>query len=378
MAWDFAAEIHALSNYDADDASGTGISGEVLSLHATQWLTDGAKEVVIQLPAALQKKCAVVQTFTSAAAGSEAETLGEGGVLSVFAGSVSCRLIANSDKYKAADSGDILYATATDPAYYFEADKINVLPASLTCKYEEVQFPTVGFADNGINNFPDEAEYLVVLYAATKACSHQMVQFQTDTAIDTTALGAIKTELDKADNNILIAYNKIVEYYTEIADLDNDDLWDDTNKRFDEVKLSLENAMSLIGLDAAGDKYHADYDLEAIMSDIDTQLNAEDIELAGARMQQAQTQMNAVSSHLSTAQTAMSEINGLVQKHSLPLAGVPQLISTATGYISQAAGYVSEVQSRMTRANQKYTWYDSQYAKLFAEYTRGLAALKGS
>ena len=46
MAWDFAAEIHSLANYNADDASTTGTSGEVLSAHATQWLTDGAKEII--------------------------------------------------------------------------------------------------------------------------------------------------------------------------------------------------------------------------------------------------------------------------------------------------------------------------------------------
>ena len=46
MAWDFAAEIHALTNFDADDTSTATTSGETLSSHATQWLTDGAKEVV--------------------------------------------------------------------------------------------------------------------------------------------------------------------------------------------------------------------------------------------------------------------------------------------------------------------------------------------
>ena len=46
MAWDFGAEIHALSGFDADDTSTTATSGETLSAHATQWLTDGAKEVI--------------------------------------------------------------------------------------------------------------------------------------------------------------------------------------------------------------------------------------------------------------------------------------------------------------------------------------------
>ena len=380
MAWDFAAEIHSLANYNADDTSTTGTSGEVLSAHATQWLTDGAKEVINQLPVNLLRLCTTNTTFTSQAAGSEtsASLLNTGKVLTVFAGNYACRLISNLEKYKAEDSDNVLYATATDPAYYIERSYINVLPAGIsTSRYEEVQYPAVAYSDTAIALFPDEAEHLVVLYAAMQACLYQMNTFQTDTTIDTTALGAIATELNKADDIINTAHGKVGDYYTEIATLENADLWDNTNERFDEVKLSLENAMSLIGFTTTGDKYAAGYDLEANMADIDAELTNEDIELAGGRMQQAQTQMNAVSTHLSTAQLAMAEINGLIQKHSLPLAGVPQYISTASGYISQAAGYVGEVQSRMGRANQKYTWYDAQYAKLSAEYARGLAALKG-
>ena len=175
MAWDFAAEIHSLSGFDADSAGTTGsISGENLSLHATQWLTDGAKEVINLLPINLQKLCTSMQTFTSVVAGSEATTLNTGKILSVFGGDRKCRTIMSSDKYKASDSGDIQYVTSTDPVYYIEANKINVLPAGLSCKYEEVQYPTVEFDYSTIPVFPDEAEYLVVLYAAIRAVQERM------------------------------------------------------------------------------------------------------------------------------------------------------------------------------------------------------------
>ena len=163
------------------------------------WLTEGAKEIIRQLPADLQRKCASMQSFTSAAAGSEAETLGEGNVISVFAGSATCRSITNADKYKASDSGNVLYATSSDPAYYLEADKINVLPASLSCKYEEVQYPSIDAdSDSSVSNFPDEAEYLLVLYTATK----QLLKYQSTMSSSfnsdiTTALTAINTELDE-------------------------------------------------------------------------------------------------------------------------------------------------------------------------------------
>ena len=392
MAWDFAAEIHSLANYNADDASTTGTSGEVLSAHATQWLTDGAKEIINQLPDNLKAKCATATTLNNSTTVMDMDAVGD--ILHVT------RLSANSGGYQvpvrkipamygglATDSTDLNYfATVTDPVYWIDGNTSDAVTlyvkptpeATQTAIVHHISYPTVAFNSTVIVNFPDEAEYLVVLYAATKACLYQMNALQTDTTIDTTALGAIALELNKADDIINTAHTKVGNYYTEIATLENADLWDNTNERFDEVKLSLENAMSLVGFGSAGDKYETDNDLEANMADIDDELNNEDIELAGARMQQAQTQMNAVTTHLSTAQTAMNEINLLTQKHSLPLAGIPQYISTASGYISQAAGYVGEVNARMGRATQKYTWYDAQYAKLSAEYGRGLAALKGA
>ena len=175
MAWDFGAEIHALSNFDADLVGTTGsISGENLTLHANQWLTDGAKEIINLLPMGLQKLCTAMQTFTSVAAGSEATTLNTGKILAVFAGSKNCRNINCINKYKASDPDDINYATSSDPVFYVEANKINVLPAGLSCKYEEVQYPTVEFDDTAIAVFPDEVEYLVVLYASMKALQHKM------------------------------------------------------------------------------------------------------------------------------------------------------------------------------------------------------------
>jgi len=173
MAWSFSDEIHALAGYDADSTS-TAASGETFVVHTNQWLTEGAREVINNLPANLQKLCTAMQSFTSAAAGSEAETLNTGKVFNVFAGSVNCRTIANTDKYRASDSGDVLYATSTDPAYYIESNFINVLPASLSCKYEEVQYPTVANTDTAIAVFPDEAEHLVVLYASMKALQYRM------------------------------------------------------------------------------------------------------------------------------------------------------------------------------------------------------------
>jgi len=371
--------------------------------------TQACKEIINQLPEDLKQKCATLSVL-NVTNGTTLDLDGRGDIfyatrLSADSGGfyIPCRKIPSQYGDLSNDPTNLTYyATAGDPVFWTAPNSsgnptLFVKPAPTNAQPSNVSYvayPTIDVdADTlDIPNFPDEATYLVVTYAA----SRQLLKFQATMSASwnsdiTDAFTAITRELNKADDIINTAHGKVGNYYTDIAELENADLWDDTNKRFEEVKLSLENAMSLIGFTTTGDKYNANYDLEANMADVDaelasatTQIAAEDTELGSAyiqsgsaRMQQAQTQMNAVSTHLSTAQTAMSEINGLIQKHSLPLAGVPQYMSTASGYISQANGYMAEATARLQQDTSKYSWYGDQYAKLSAEYGRGLAALKG-
>ena len=156
------------------------VGGTVDDPALDDWMTEGAKEVINLLPANLQRLCTSMVSFTSQAVGSEtsASQLNTGKIFGVFAGSYSCRQINSMDKYKAEDSNNVLYATATDPAYYIEQNHINVLPSGLSCKYEEVTYPTVDVDSVNVISatFPDDAEYLVILYAAIK----QVSQYMTD------------------------------------------------------------------------------------------------------------------------------------------------------------------------------------------------------
>ena len=174
MAWDYAAQIHALTGFDADDIEGESETGDTYSVLANRWLTDAAKEVINILPPSLLKLCTSTSSFTSAAVGSEAETLNTGKVLSVFAGNYEARPISSNLKHRVNNSGSLEYATSTDPAFYIESNKINVLPASLSCKYEEVQYPAVSYNATSISVFPDEAEHLVVLRAAITAAEYKL------------------------------------------------------------------------------------------------------------------------------------------------------------------------------------------------------------
>lgn len=386
MAWDFAAEIHSLANYNADDASTTGTSGEVLSDHATQWLTDGAKEIINQLPSSLKTKCATATELDNSPLVMDMDGVGD--VLFVTRLSadsggyqIPCREIPSMYGGLTEDSNDLNYfGTVTDPVYWIDGNNSDAvtlyvkptLTSAQKAYVHHISYPTVAFNSTAIANFPDEAEYLVVLYAATKACLYQMALLnQTDTALDTTALGAIVTELNKADDVILAAHGKVGDFYTSIDDIDNTTaIWDNTNKNFAIVHDALNKARSLITDDAE----------HAALGDVTdepsggysalTHLGNEDTEMVASTL-------SIVNTELSRAGVIINELNTIMASYSLELQGVSQYMSTASGYISQAAGYVGEVQVRMGRANQKYTWYDAQYAKLSAEYSRGLAALKG-
>tara|TARA_R100000458_G_scaffold14527_1_gene12345 strand:+ start:932 stop:2257 length:1326 start_codon:yes stop_codon:yes gene_type:complete len=162
-----------MANFDAQiqDLVGTFSDQDAMD----QWMMDGVREIINILPPHLKEACYSKQTFTSAAANSESETILTNQIGSVFAGSVEARRIRPMDKHKAADSGSVEYASATDPVYYVEGGKINILPASSSGVYYVIANPSIdASAVSTISNFPNEAEYLVVLYASVKALQRLM------------------------------------------------------------------------------------------------------------------------------------------------------------------------------------------------------------
>ena len=168
----FEAQVEGLTSLSIDGSSAP------TQTELTQFLTDGAAEVINAMPAPLKFLCATEDTFTSTAVGSEAETLESSSVLSVTRsdGTIDqpCREIPAVLRGKASDSDDMIAATATDPVYYVYNGKINALPASGSCKYLEVNNPSVSYSDSAISNFPDEYEYLVPLYASVKLLSNKL------------------------------------------------------------------------------------------------------------------------------------------------------------------------------------------------------------
>ncbi len=161
-----------MANFDAQIQA---LAGTATQTEMDDWMNDGVREIVNILPPHLKETCYSKQTFTSNAANSESETMVTGQLGSVYAGSVECRQIRPMDKHKSSSSTSIEYASATDPVYYIEGGKINILPASSSGVYYVISNPSVdASAGASITNFPNEAEYLVVLYAAIKVLQNKM------------------------------------------------------------------------------------------------------------------------------------------------------------------------------------------------------------
>ena len=219
----FEAQVEGLTSLSIDGSSAP------TQTELTQFLTDGAKEIINILPPNLLDWCASQQTFTSVMPGSEAETMNTGKVLRVYRNDGDfdrvCRRIRADEKGYANDPDEMGYASVTDPVFYTENNKLNALPESGSCKYDEVQYPSVAYGDSAIAVFPDEAEYLVSLYGAVKSLQNVLGNKSSNSAI-TTALAAIKAELDetqavcdKIDADLVLAKAEVVLAKAEAAEL---------------------------------------------------------------------------------------------------------------------------------------------------------------
>ena len=165
------SQVQALTNLTSD-ATTQG--------YVSQWLNDGCVELINNLPSNKLHHVSTKVTFTSAAAGSEAEAIGTTSkILDVFrthsssSTNLSCRRISASDKFKVNDEDNILYATEDDPVYYLENNKINTLPKSGASFFNIVTYPSgLTQDDQAIATFPQEYDYVVVLYTAVKAVEY--------------------------------------------------------------------------------------------------------------------------------------------------------------------------------------------------------------
>ena len=154
-----------------------------------QFLTDGAKELINMMPPELKEKCTAETTLNNSATTMDMDGVGEilyVNRLSADSGGsrIPCRRIPSMYGELVNDSNSLYKASATDPVYWIlsssDATILNVIPtptANQTAIVYHVAYPSItGSDDSVIANFPDELEYLVVLYASIKIVERQLIE----------------------------------------------------------------------------------------------------------------------------------------------------------------------------------------------------------
>ena len=114
---------------------------------------------------------------------------------------VPCREIGPQYGSLAEDESSIYYATVTDPVYWItsnssDAGTLFIKPDPSSTQEAHVYHighPSIAYNDTSIANFPDEAEYLVVLRAAITAAEYQ-IAIEEDVELYGAVLTTIKSQ----------------------------------------------------------------------------------------------------------------------------------------------------------------------------------------
>jgi hypothetical protein len=379
----FEAQVEGLTSLSIDGSSAP------TQTELTQFLTDGASEVITAMPSSLRYLCATEDTFTSAAIGSEPETLVSGDVLQVVRsdGTINqpCRKINYRDAGRASDSDDMKAASATDPVYYIYNGKLNALPASGSCKYLEINRPAVAYGDSSVGNFPDEYEYLIPLYASVKSLQNALGAKSGNSDI-TTALTAINTELDETQAICDLINTQVDSAVSELAEAATL-----VDSGVDTATAAITTALGRVNTAVA----LANTQFDLVNPEVDlanTEVDSEDLEKAQGYMSTAQGYASAGSQYISEAQASLSEAQGYANEVSARTAQVGSQVGVAQGYITAAQGYANEIQTkigiaqaygseaqlRLSIDTTEYSWMEKQQAKLQADYDKGIQIMRGA
>jgi len=284
-----------------DDLTGFGSTDDVA---LADWLANGAREVINVFPMAKLDRMSEEVSFHSGNTKTtnpidglnveDAKILHVLRAVDITASPVvyqPCRHIHSSQIGRAIDSNFMEYATSTDPVYYISDKLLRVLPdndatnaGTADCKLQKINEDfTIAVTDTTVENFPKEGNNAVILFAARNALMRLMNNLQSNDLIDNASTGTLALMNAQIDNvtdastgSLQLAQNKINDFYTSIADIDDiTELWDDTNKRFKVVRDSLLKAQDIIDNDGFG----TNLDVTDFVGDVDTALGKIDAHL---------------------------------------------------------------------------------------------------
>jgi len=370
----------------------------------TQFLTDGAKEIINLLPGELKEKAMSITNLYIGNTDTIMDLDGKGEIFYVTRENADSGVYAPCRKINAMygdltnDSENIIYgASATDPVYYVESNSsgnstLFVKPtptAAQPAKVYHISYPSVAYNDGGtIANFPDEVEYLVVLYAACKSLQSALGGFGISTfslsaaaPVDTPALPSISggsvsavsiDALPSAPNYTAPVFTSASTYLTEmeagtIGDASSD--------------IDVEHWFSIAGqlIEDEEDTELAQVHLQKISTflnafsqDMQNQLNifneSNAVYQAGIQRNLEQARINMQDAQKEADLTLQASI----QDYTLELQRLSASVSKYQALVQQE---VQTYQQEIAEKSTEYKWMTQQYQMLKQDYMQGLSSL---
>ena len=166
------------------------------------WLTAGARSILNVLPLNKLQRIASTTTFQ------DSQDVEGKKIIAVMRKDennssklMPCRQVSPALKGKVTDSSYMEAASTSDPVYYIENDVLNVVPTHSDSNSSSLvnidTNITVAHGATSITNFPDEAEYAVVLYAARQALERKISDANVDEDIE--LVGALNAQYQIID-----------------------------------------------------------------------------------------------------------------------------------------------------------------------------------
>jgi len=395
-----------MANFDAQVIELVGSSWTTDQDAVNQFITEGANEVINAMPRSMQERIAEETTVTSGTTTSEGHK-----VISMTRndGTIDqpCRNIQAWKRGRAADSSDMEYATATDPVYYTNDGKFNILPSGgsgnklVSIPTYSQSSPLDASAISTITNFPNEAEYLVVLYAAVKALQQAMNGKSSSLPIDV-PLPAIPlvptiTEVsytDATNEDALVEvisvpskidvsanapdftssalapnFSKVTSYIETDEDVElATSKIQEIQAEISEFNANIQKSTSVFNKDNV--RYQMEFQEEVTKVNQDLQAEIENFRTkAGlAQFNKQQDQALNLANAAKQIEDIIADNNNKLQKYTIELQKYQAEVS------SEIQNYSAKIQKHVT----DYQWLVGQHQSLTADYQRGLQLLTGA
>ena len=410
------------------------VGGTIDQTACDQWAADACKEIIHVLPDKLKAKCSTI-SIINVTNGTTLDLDGIGDILSITRLSADsggyylpCREIPAMYGDLANDSTDLnYYATVTDPVYYITSNSSDVATLFVKPTTTDAQpanayhitYPTVDVSVvSTIANFPDEAEYLVVLYVAIKQLHQYMNSKKSDlptlslpsvpVRTAQTAFSSYTSGLSETDpgtfqisavapavpalSTTSVSFSQTAPTFTKpvvAPNFSQVNTYIDTNEDIELASAKLQEISAQLSEYSANiQNEQIEFNKESVEYQAQLQISIQNAQFDN------QEDARKLQKFQAEASTYQVNINKEVQQYSTKLSQYQLELNTSYQawaktetdniqlYQADSSKYQAEVTTKVQEFTQNlqkhstdYSWYQSQYAQLKADYQQGLQQL---